>query len=281
MAGDVYKGMDKDSNGAPLLIKSGPNMGQPTVKFYIGVAIEKTHIYQINPQTGEELTQVEIQSGVQGIPTQFNFWQETPWGRKIMNVAYATNGPLFDQQTGLLIAGRSFAFKVDDGDSTQPNSKGIAPFTRQGWAGNWVIHFSNGFAPKTYNADGTQPLTEQVIKKGHFVQINASINGNTNQQNPGVFLNHNMVAHSGYGEEIISGPDASTVGFGGGGAAPAGMSATPVGQMNTNPTQNPMQPQQYGGMQGQQPQGQVQAGQTINQQQATQMQTQQQPQQHP
>lgn len=274
VSGDAYKANDKDSNGAQLLYKTGVKMGQPRVEFYIGLAIEKTTFYQINPQTGEEVTPLELQQGVQGVPTQFNFWQETPWGRKCMNVAHNSSPMLFDQQTGMLMPGRNFAFKVDDGDSNIPNSKGNAPCSREGWAGHWILHFNNGFAPKTYNADGTQPLTEPLIKRGHFVQVNGTINGNTDSRNPGIFLNHNMLAHSGYGEEIIAGPDAGSVGFGGAaGGAPAGMSATPLAQMNTNPTQQPMQQ----GMAPQQQQGQVNAGQTITPQQAQQMQQGQQP----
>ena len=203
VSGDVYKGNDKDASGAPRLIKSGPNAGQPTVQFYIGLAVAKTP----------------------NVP-----WEQEEWGAKIMQVARGGCPALFDPATGQLLQGRNFAFKVSDGDSQIPNTVGKKPCDNEGWAGHWVLHFSNGFAPSCFNNDGTAPLLEPMIKRGYFVQVNGSVNANTNMQNPGVFLNHNMIAFSGYGDEIKGGADPRAAGFGAA-PAPAGMSATPPAGM--------------------------------------------------
>jgi len=117
------------------------------------------------------------------------------------------------------------------------------------------MSFSSGFAPKIYNRDGSQQLLDpDVVKLGYYIEVAGSVEGNNNQGNPGVYLNHSMVALAGYGEEIHTGPDASSVGFGGA-ALPPGASATPVGGQ-FNPQQNfggPQDPLAYGNQQA--PQG--------------------------
>ena len=144
-----------------------------------------------------------------------------------------------------------------DGDSQQPNRRGTIPANVEGYAGHWVLNFSSGYQPKLFNADGTQQLIEiDAVKPGYYIQVYGTVRGNDNSANPGVFLNHSMVALAGFGPEIMTGPDAGAVGFGG--ALPPGASPTPVGGgFNPAPTQ---QQQQFGqpGQPGsyQQPQGQ-------------------------
>lgn len=196
VAGNLYKGSDKDADGNPLLVKSGPNAGQPRVDFFFAVAIPK----------GPE-----------------QHWSQTEWGAKIWAVGHqafpqAANSP-------------AFAWKVTDGDSQVPNTKGKKPCDREGYKGHWVLAFSSGYAPRIYNADGSQAITElDAVKPGYYVQVNGTIGGNGSQQRPGVFLNHSMVALSGYGPEIISGPDATAVGFGTA-PLPPGASAVPIAAM--------------------------------------------------
>lgn len=194
LMGSLYKPQTTDADGKPLVVKSGPNMGQPKVTYFFAVGIPK------NP--GE------------------THWSQTPWGQLI----YKAGADAFPQAH----QSPSFAWKVVDGDSTIPNKKGIAPASREGYRGHWVISFSSGFAPKIYNADGSQAIVEQdAVKLGYFVQVNGDVDGNGSQQNPGVFINHSMVALSAYGPEIIVGPDAASVGFGQQAALPAGASLTP------------------------------------------------------
>ena len=191
--GSLYKPQTTDADGKPLVVKSGPNTGQPKVTYFFALAIPK------NP--GE------------------THWSQTPWGATI----YKVGSEAFPQAC----QAPSFAWKVVDGDSTIPNKKGIAPITREGYKGNWVVSFSSGFAPKIYNNDGSQAIVEpDAVKLGYFAQVNGDVDGNGSSQNPGVYINHSMVALSAYGPEIVVGPDAGSVGFGQA-PLPAGATTTP------------------------------------------------------
>jgi hypothetical protein len=123
-----------------------------------------------------------------------------------------------------------FAFKITDGDSTIPNKKGRKPVDQEGYKGCWVLWFSSEYAPRTFNANGTAPVDPNSIKPGHFVQVAGTVDTNGSDNQPGVYLNHSLVAHAGFGPEISWGPSPTEVGFGRGGVAP-GMSATPVGAL--------------------------------------------------
>lgn len=205
--GSLYKGQDKDAEGKPLVVKSGPNTGQPRLDFYFAVAIPKT-------------------------PGQTH-WAQTEWGAQIWAVGHAA----FPQAA----QAPSFAWKVVDGDSTVPNKKGRKPCDNEGYPGNWVVQFSSGYAPKIFTADGTQQITEvDAVKLGYFVQVYGSCDGNGSQSQPGVFVNHSMVAMSGYGPEIVVGPDATAVGFGKGPAPVGMMSAPAAGAFNPAPPVAPV-----------------------------------------
>ena len=39
VAGSLYKGQDKDAEGRPLVVKNGPQAGQPRLDFYFAIAI--------------------------------------------------------------------------------------------------------------------------------------------------------------------------------------------------------------------------------------------------
>ena len=194
--GDLYKAQDKDGDGKPLVVKSGPNQGKPTVKYFFAVAIPKTA----------------------GKP----HWANEEWGAKIWALGHSTwpNGQA---------QAPTFAWKIEDGDSTIPNKKGKKNAEREGFPGHWVVNFSSGFAPRIYNSDGSAALAEPgYVKPGHYVQVLGSVDSNRSDMNPGMYINHVLVAFQGFGPEIHSGPDAAAVGFGKG-PAPAGMTATPVG----------------------------------------------------
>lgn len=197
--GSTSKPQTKDADNKPLVIKTGPQAGQPTQRYAFGLAIAK------GPET---------------------HWNQTPWGALIWNTAIAA----WPQgQTGA----PSFAWKVTDGDSTVPNKRNNKPCDQEGYKGHWILSFSSSFAPKTYNATGTEPVPADSIKTGFYVQVAGSVAGNDSTQNPGVYLNHSMVALAGFGPEIVSGPDPTAAGFGAGVAAPAGMSAVPVAGLPT------------------------------------------------
>lgn len=194
--GSLYDARTKDGEGNPLVIKTGANAGQPTQRYDFGVAIHK----------GAE-----------------QHWNQTQWGKPIYDAGVAG----FPQgQHGA----PTFSWKITDGDSRVPNKKGTLPCSREGYPGHWVVSFSSTMAPRLVNANGTAPLLEPgVIKPGHYVQVYGSVASNGSTQNPGVYVNPEIVAHSAFGEEIRQGVDAASVGFGG--ALPAGASAVPVGGM--------------------------------------------------
>jgi hypothetical protein len=196
--GDCFEPQTKDSEGKPLLIKNGPNAGQPRVDYYMAIAIPKTD------------------AGFQAI-----------WAA-IHGVAKMSFPGLFDAAGNCL--NPAFAFKMTDGDSQVPNSKNAKPCDKEGFPGNWILGFSGGFAPKCYTAGGAELITNpDMLKRGYFVRIYGSVKGNGSQQQPGIYLNHSMVEMVGYGEEINSGPSGDAVfGAAPAGALPAGASATPL-----------------------------------------------------
>lgn len=201
--GSLYAPKTTDAEGRPLLIKNGTDAGKPRVEYYVGVAIPKT-------------------PGVQ-------HWANEPgWGEKVWAFTHAAwpNGQAQRPD---------FAFKITDGDSTIPNANGKRPCDREGFAGHWVVRFAGGTQPKIVNRDGTQAITEpNVVKPGHYVQVYGSVKSNASMQKPGLYMNHRIIAHSGYGPEIQFGPDAAAVGFGAA-PLPPGASAVPLGGMATPP----------------------------------------------
>lgn len=186
-----------DAEGKPLVTKTGPNAGQPRSNFFFAVAI---------PKNGSAA------------------WWDTEWGKKILAVGQAA----FPQQW----QSPKFAWKIEDGDSQVPNSNGHKPCEREGFPGNWVVRMGSGFAPKTLTAKGDAAVDPASIKLGHYIEVLGTVDGNGSAQQPGVYINHSMVAHSGFGPEIYVGPDPSQVGFGQA-ALPAGASSTPVSSLAT------------------------------------------------
>lgn len=192
--GDLYTPQTKDNQGNPLTVKTGPNAGQPTQQFFFAVAYAKNGT---------------------------NHWGQTDWGSQILAKARA------DWPAGQTEA-PTFAWKIEDGDSVIPNKRGRKNADRVGFPGHWVVEFSSTMAPKLFTRDGRTELVEKgIIKRGHYVEVFGSVRGNGNEQNPGIYINHMYVAHSGYGEEISSGPDVGSVGFGAA-PLPAAASAIPL-----------------------------------------------------
>lgn len=225
VAGSLYKPNTTDWQGNPLVTKTGANAGQPRQEYFFQIAIAK----------GSE-----------------QHWSQTPWGAVIFNAA--TEGfPNGEPQRP------DFAWKVTDGDSTVPNKKGVTPVSKTGFAGHWVLGFSSGFAPSVYTADGTQQIAEpDAVKNGYYIQVSGTVVANGNAGNAGVYLNHDMVALAGYGEEIHNRPDAAAVGFGGV-ALPVGASPTPLAG-SFNPAAQP----QSIGVPAQQIQQPINVGASLN-----------------
>lgn len=187
--GSLYDAQTTDALGNPLVNKRG----EPRVKYYFGLAV---------PKKNE------------------SHWSQTEWGQKIVGIAQLSfpQGQ-FNQAT--------FAWKINDGDSIIPNKAGGIPANKPGHPGYWVLNFSNQTPLKIYNCDGTKQLLEpKFVNLGDYIQVFGSVRGNDSAQQPGVYLNHNLVAFHGYGERILLGPDPKTVGFGG--VLPPGASQTPL-----------------------------------------------------
>ena len=195
--GNLYSPRTTDFDGNPLLIKNGPNKGQPRVDYFIALAI---------PKAGE------------------THWATTEWGKQIWTVGH-TAFPQAAQRP-------DFAWKIDDGDSTVPNKKNRRPCDNEGWPGHWILKLSGGFAPKVYRAGDAggwvQVLDKDFVKPGYFAQISFNVSSNDQQNNPGVYLNHSMVAFRAFSPlgEINFGPNVEAAGFGSA-PLPAGASLTP------------------------------------------------------
>lgn len=193
--GDLYKPQTKDQQGNPLVIKTGPNKGQATQKYFFALAVPKT-------------------PGAQ-------HWSQEPWGDPIWRYGHAA------WPTGQATS-PSFAWKIEDGDSVIPNKMGRKNCDREGFPGNWIINFSSSFPSKVFTSTGDPIVEPGAVKLGYYVVVAGSVDSNENPTNPGIYMNHNMVGLAGYGAEIRQGPDPKAV-FKGGYALPPGASATPVG----------------------------------------------------
>lgn len=198
--GSLYTPDTTDADGNPLVIKSGPNAGQPRVNYFFALAIPK------NP--GEQ------------------HWAQTPWGAQIWAVGH--------QEFPHAAQAADFSWKIVDGDSQQPGKlfkgkPGKKPCENEGWPGHWVIKFSGGFAPKVYQQEGAgyvQIMQPDFCKPGYFVEVAFNVEGNRSQSSPGIYVNHSMVCFRAYGPEISFGPDVTAAGFGAS-PLPAGASMTP------------------------------------------------------
>jgi len=203
--GSAFVPSDKDQQGNPLTVKTGPNAGKLTVQFYLGLAIDKN-----NPDWGP-------------------FWE------KIQNIAVAA-------WPGGQYNAPGFSWKYIDGDSLDAQGQPYA--SREGFAGHHIIKLSSGYAPTVVSAGGASVLVEpSQCKRGDYARCVVTSKGNSNDTNPGVYINLSVVEFMGYGEEIKSGPDAKAILAQAAAPSymPPGMSTTPVA--NSAPVQPPAQQQ--------------------------------------
>lgn len=216
----------KDQQGNALTIKSGPQAGQATQKFFCAMAFRKDD------------------------PAFPAFYQ--------LMVAEARKGfpHLFDAAGNCL--NPRFSWKLVDGDSTIPDEGGRAPCTKEGFPGHWVVRFQSSFAPRCFHQGHYAPQEQiqdmNLIRRGYYGRVSGTIEANGNTQKPGLYVNLSMFELSGQGVEIVSGPDAAAV-FGGTpvGALPPGATAlpgvAPVGAMPGMPAPAAALPAAMPGMQ--------------------------------
>lgn len=211
--GDCFEPQTKDQQGNLRVVKQGPNAGQPNPVYFISVAFPK-----MDPQN----------------PTQPNAEFGAFYGL-LERVARAEWPALWPNPNGPCVNPK-FAMKLVDGDGVDTNGKSNA--TKEGFAGHWIVRFASSYAPKVVRptAPGVwETVTDKnMVKRGYFVRVAGSASGNDNTQNPGIYVNLDMIELVGYGPEIVSGPDAATA-FGAPAALPPGASATPLAQPGMPP----------------------------------------------
>lgn len=205
--GDLYTANDKDADGNLRVVKEGPRKGEPQPQFFFALAI---------PKKGE--------THWANAPGPITDKTPHAWGQALWRAGHGS----FPSSAST----PAFAWKVVDGDSMIPNKKGKKPAEREGYPGHWVLSFTSSYAFKVVNSNGSEQWPEKDrVKPGHWVQVFGDARGNDSGQSPGIFLNGSLVAFQAFDKEIISGPDASAVGFGTGVTLPAGASAVPLGGM--------------------------------------------------
>lgn len=215
--GNLYEPRTTDALGNPLVVKNGPNRGQPRQDFYFAFAIPKTpgvthwaHEKHPDPRVGD-------------------------WGAKLWNTAHKFWPGGQTQRT-------DFAWKIDDGDSTIPNKNNKRPCDQVGFPGHWIVRCGGGYAPKIVNKDGSAYILEPgAVKCGYYIQVYGNISSNESDQTAGLYINHSLVSLQGFADIIASGPDPSSVGFGTS-ALPAGASSVPLAGMTVPATGAPPPP---------------------------------------
>lgn len=181
----------KDFQGKPLT----DNNGNPRTEYFIQLAIPKT-----DPEWARLYTMIQTEA--------------------------RTSFPgIFDPQGNPV---KPFSWKITDGDSQAPNSKGKKPCDREGWPGHWILNLSHGFAPSAFGKDFL-PIDPTSIKLGFYVKASMNVKGNG--QDPqgdrcGVYLNFQSIMLVEEGTIIQVGPSAQEM-FGGGTPQHAHQTHTP------------------------------------------------------
>lgn len=135
-------------------------------------------------------------------------WKQTDWGQQIYAAAVAAYPR---GEHGM----RTFSWKITDGDSTEPNKKMIAPCTREGYPGHWVLFASSCFPTPCYHVGKYQPheviQNKNEIKRGDYVRLSFSVAPNKSSDSPGMYINPSLLELSRAGQQIMSGnaPDAA------------------------------------------------------------------------
>ena len=196
--GDPFEAQTKNMQGQPLMTQSG----QPTQRYFIAVAFPKMVNGQPNAEFAALWQKLEA-TGRAGFP-----------GLNLL--------PPWDPAC-------RFSWKVMDGDGVDDNGKPNA--NKEGFAGQWVVKFQSSFAPRCFHAGHYAPHEQiqdpKLIKRGYFVRVAGTVEGNGNAQKPGIYVNLSMVELAGQGPEIVSGPDAASI-FGGNPVAQLPAGATPL-----------------------------------------------------
>lgn len=193
--GDPFEAQTKNMQGQPLVTQSGA----PTQRYFVAVAFRKDD------------------------PAFPAFWQLLQGVGQASFPALGQIPPPWDPRC-------RFSWKLMDGDGVDDNGKPNA--NKEGFAGHWVVKFSSSFAPRCFHQGHYQPHEQiqdpKLIKRGYFVRVAGTMEGNGNAQKPGVYVNLGMIELAGQGPEIVSGPDAAAVFGGTPGQLPPGAQPLPM-----------------------------------------------------
>ena len=215
LQGDAFVPQTKNQQGAPLVVQSGPNAGQPTQKYFIAVGFKK----------GDPATEQFIAS-LRGVAR--GAWPQ--WHDAAGNCTHPR-----------------FSSKIMDGDGVDDNGKPNA--SKEGFAGHWVVKFSSSYPPKVYHTGNYRPdqiLTDaKLVQRGYFVRVAGTVEGNGNTAKPGLYVNLNMVELCAQGPVIQTGPDAAAVFGAAAPMLPQGATPMPAAALAPQPMPMaaPMQPQ--------------------------------------
>jgi hypothetical protein len=163
-------------------------------------------------------------------------WNQTEWGKLMFDIGKAAYPQLHQAA--------AFAWKVVDGDDERPNKNGTVPKDQVGYAGNWVLWFSQGWLPKQCNIDGSVELQPGAIVPGYYIHVLGEVmsNGAQPPNTPGLYLNPVAVALIGEGDVISVDVDTKSVGFGAAQLPAGARSVTPAVEGFTKPATPPVPP---------------------------------------
>lgn len=192
--GDAFDPRTKDKMGAPLTVKTGPNMGQPTKNWVIAVAYPKND------------------------PATLPYLQKLA---EIARAAWPAHFAKFDPNTPPTFGSThpNMSLKIQDGDGFDGDGKPNSG--KPGFAGCWVVKYSTSIqAPEVFHAGKYDPMERvtdaRELPRGYYVRVFASAQSNANDQRPGIYVNLSKIEIRRPGEIIVSGPSAEDA-FGGSG----------------------------------------------------------------
>lgn len=148
---------------------------------------------------------------------------------QLLKTADRTAWPQFHDAAGNILPGVKFADKITDGDGFNTKGQKRAK-PGNGYEGCWIVKFGGGFLPQVKRHDGRAwvDAAPGSIKRGDYVMVSGSTSSNNSTQSPGMYRNLNMVGFVGFGEAIVTGPDAEEVFGAAAPVLPPGASATPL-----------------------------------------------------
>lgn len=241
VGGDIYEVKQKETEqGHKRVYEPGhKRAGEPMLECYFGLAIPKAPNQSAAALAAMGLPGFKQGWAIKPVFADGRTWDQmypgVPyWGEVIWLEGHKMFPNLINPQTQR-IEQANFAWKVDDGDDTTPKGeRQMSNSQREGYPGCWIVNLKSGGMPKVYDESGKPLLDKGLIKRGWWVEVYGSVQGNGQTKKPGVYLNHGMVSYRAPDKEIVFGPDPTKVGFGKF-ALPAGISSQPIGPATNFP----------------------------------------------